>query len=98
MIEQQLTPQLWEASVRPTQLTEGLKAIKLATDVAAQFGGRYYFDQTRDGKKQPIEVDGQVIQAMKGGVLGIYREMAAAGNKDAADFLIGVFFSNPEPK
>lgn len=69
-------------------MPEALKAVDTTERVLREQGGKFTLDGCRDGKTQPIVVDKQVLQAMRGGVFGMYRELEAVGMKAMADLYV----------
>lgn len=67
---------------RLVQLTNGLQTIRAAQDMFDR-DGAYEFEELAqvDGRPAPV-IDAQVIQAMKGAVVGVYRIILADGNED----------------
>lgn len=88
--EREIALTAFESSIedRIIQFEGALKQIEISERVAKQFNGTFFFDGIRDGEKHSFEVDHQVIQAMKGATLGVYREMGHAGLEDMAKRMI----------
>lgn len=67
---------------------KALNAIKVTEEMVRQAHGHYQLEAIRDGKQALLEVDKTVVHAMKGAVLGMYREMSVAGLHDIAQSMV----------
>lgn len=74
---------------RVIQLPTALNVIRTAEKVASEHNGKFYIDVPKSETDEAVEVDHQVIQAMKGATLGIYRELCHAGLDHMANAMLG---------
>ena len=90
MIEQDLQREIMKID-RLQQLGSGMDAVKGAETIFTNNEGKPFHASVFDPDKGVVvfrKVDRTVVTAMKGGLLGAYREAVAEGNKGAADIIV----------
>lgn len=88
--------------IQANKAPQNIRQVEL---LVGDFNGSYvYTEPTPDGKKREIELDNQVIKAMKGAQMGVLQELKSEGLEGQGDIVIfdndviGDFPANPRDK
>lgn len=74
-----------EALHLPTRFKDALEQVKMAEHGMRAMGGKFSFIEIRDGISDTVVIDEMVVQAMKGGLYSMYKDLRRTGLKLYAD-------------